>query len=793
MGEYSRKIRKATALLACLLARPALAPPFGGDALGRCVDSFEMLVLQETEGYRDLSGDQIAFLIDHLAPVAGKRLCFDPAGSPRQCRVAPDSVEFSGYEGGKSLRVEWVEGLDSPYVDSTATHRVLYLPKGYDLKKLPDNGQSLVLDLLMGHPLHPYSGSKRGPDERVRVGEPAFLHKQAQQDGVDAAIATMKAGHRSFLYVAPTGTGKTKVLTDILDYRLAQGGRKLTVLVADSNPLVKQLEGDVRGLAETVKSRNGGTDEPFEIIRWGDDQDPMSIPDLMAKVAASKKPVILVTTIQSFKKRMSTGDEQANLKDMRKNLNTFAYDEAHHTGAPEAQELVRSLIWHPESDAFLYGTTATPTHRLVHIQHDLFENRAFWAYLDDPKEFATRTDPRPRDVGDVERQLRAAIKAGELTPFDGIFFIDRNRLTLQGKSFYETTAGNSYRISEDHRPVVAKAIQPLLRSHKKGFIAVPSVEDAIKLKEILNAMTPGKRFEVLYNDMPGKAKVLERFKAPDSDIDFLITVRMFDEGINHPDLSLYIDLNRSVGARQRLQRMGRVLRLADGKESVQMAMLRDPFDFDNLADDLRFVDAVAAGKYSGPRAKAKKGRELPDLDSDTLIRIDDEEHSDQAKRVRQEMHRVYERESRDPQEEATKVNEYWRRRTGKSDGSGDLDGMLDLPSSDARAYPDEAKLRAAINKYKRNPYFLAALDVGPRQRIIKHDLEGQVRQVRGDAIKAAVLINKYVDSILALPRLSRRSEKKIAEVLRDFKDDRDFQKAISDDVKELLQTWTESD
>ena len=52
------------------------------------------------------------------------------------------------------------------------------------------------------------------------------------------------------------------------------------------------------------------------------------------------------------------------------------------------------------------------------------------------------------------------------------------------------------------------------------------------------------------------------------EIDVLVTCRALDEGINVPDASVAVLVASTASTRQRIQRLGRVLRPASGKEQA---------------------------------------------------------------------------------------------------------------------------------------------------------------------------------------------------------------------------------
>jgi hypothetical protein len=93
------------------------------------------------------------------------------------------------------------------------------------------------------------------------------------------------------------------------------------------------------------------------------------------------------------------------------------------------------------------------------------------------------------------------------------------------------------------------------------------------------------------------------------EIDVLITVKMLDEGINFPNMSLYVDLNQKVPVKQRLQRMGRVLRIKEDKFGATVVGFAHQ-DADTLRDELQLVERFRDGKLS--HKESEKGEKDED-------------------------------------------------------------------------------------------------------------------------------------------------------------------------------------
>ncbi|MBI4404180.1 MAG: DEAD/DEAH box helicase family protein [Deltaproteobacteria bacterium] len=580
----------------------------------------------------ELTAEQRKFLASHLLPVTGRRTVEE---GTLTIPCGPNCIELSGYgvdehsPAPKVLRVEWVESGPKdrePHLVNEGNKRILRIPRGFNFSELPRNGQNLMMHFLMGHPLHPYIGSKRAGVERELRGEERFLLKEDQRKAIKAVHgiaertdAAMTPEERKILVVAPTGFGKTVMLLEALSTRLAaakNNGKKLQVIMADSKALVNQLAGDI----ETLQHKG----EPFTLIQWGDGYST-DIAALAGLVEQSPVPVVLVTTRQTLVARVDGESAHAkmlrhlksgstdrlpiasqNEELLRKNLGMLAYDEAHHSGANDASQLIRALIDHTGSRALLYGTTATPMHHSGGLM-DLFGNQSYWTYLDSPEVFLREGGRFDRELDDIVSQLSVAIKRGELTPFHRTFFLDKNELTAgNGQHFFYQRNGNgrgsSYEINPQYYDAVVKKLRPRFRQHKKGFLTVNSIEEAEALTKRLQAEMPDRKFAVLHSELGEEtADTIDRARLPSSDpnrIDFLVTVRMLDEGINIPDFSLYIDLNKSLAPRQFMQRVGRVLRLSANKEGVDIVTLM-PMDEGSLRENIKVLEAIADNRFKG--------------------------------------------------------------------------------------------------------------------------------------------------------------------------------------------------
>jgi superfamily II DNA or RNA helicase len=578
------------------------------------------------------------FLNDVFYPVVGKRFVSDgykPLLDTKTCGSHTlGCIEFPKAGGNKEVRVEWVnESSATPWVEVQDSARVLKIPKDVDFKSLPEHGRTYVQQLLIGHELHPYISSPKIRMERAEWGDAPIFLKKSQEEAIAALKDADLAGQRKLLLVSPTAWGKTEVLKAVLKQRLEKSSQKLHVIVADQNGLTEQLKKEMKDLAQTT---------PMRIKHWGGSGEKAGkIEDLIAEADSGKDPLVLITTIQSLKATLKKNGWSKGIEAMRPKLSTFVYDEAHHAGAPEAKELIEGLVDHPNAKATLFGMTATPVHQKVGIQQ-FFGDNAYWAYLDSGKSY--------RSVEQVVDQLSTAIQRGELTPFENTYFITPESVGVSQTLFTPNVAGRLV-LNPEHYDVLFKRMQPLFAKHENGFLTVGSIEEATRLTNYLNQVTPGKRFAVLHSKLSKQEREEVQKLYHDGKINYLITVKYLDEGVRYPKMSLYVDLNANAGSRQFLQRIGRVLALEPGKEAIDVVSLME-LNEAGVKEHIALIDQVLAGKFELPRPIRLSHEAKPASDGffpeSKLFSLNPEEMRTELDRIRGQLNAFWERSKLTP-------------------------------------------------------------------------------------------------------------------------------------------------
>lgn len=159
-----------------------------------------------------------------------------------------------------------------------------------------------------------------------------------------------------------------------------------------------------------------------------------------------------------------------------------------------------------------------------------------------------------------------------------------------------------------------------LPSHEKILIFGERIPQANQLYTLLQKQYPGKvgRYHSKLGAQANR-NTLHRFR--DGEIRILITCKALDEGIDIPDVSIGIILSGTSVQRQRIQRLGRIIRRSEGKElaSLYYLHLEDttedtcflPNDASNDLFELTYL--AESHKFAHPEYDLAASRLLTDM------------------------------------------------------------------------------------------------------------------------------------------------------------------------------------
>jgi superfamily II DNA or RNA helicase len=576
-----------------------------------------------------LALDADRFFREHFIPVVGLRGWNYPLSEWK------NGLEFPGYSGAKIYRVE--------FSDSDVMARVLHGKKVQTLifpRALLDqqSNSDIIRKWLIGHPLHPFMVDPRARLEREALGEPSFFHRQVQLDAIQVGKTYLKRfdttgdlNYQRFLYVAPTGTGKSLVYEDLLSERITQikGAPGLIIVLSERANVVRDRYSETLELQRKLK----GKKMQFDLVQWGgeneNNQGIVDLPLLLSEVKNSKRPTVLLTTTTSFRIAMELQKTKmgqavdsnvvmSNIALLKGTLRGIFVDEAHHLGARIISDTIQRLL-HENNRVMIAGMTATPIHKRKSIQA-LFNNHGYWAYLDSPEEFLATPQPLYRDLRDISRQLRIAFDKGDIVGFEKIRIVtligDNNRSDIYIKRNPEHI-NSTYVLNPQLHSVLIAKISPVLKK-KRGIIVANDIQEAEELTALIHQTMKDKnvRAEVITskNAPAGSATeeaIMGRIKTGETTV--LLSVQKLDEGINIHDAGFYVELNTNPLAKRFLQRVGRTTRVSPGKTETEVYLL-SRFTEQELKDRLKeFVGesevVTEDGEEYGVEDEAEDGEE----------------------------------------------------------------------------------------------------------------------------------------------------------------------------------------
>jgi len=465
--------------------------------------------------------------------------------------------------------------LRNPEISTSRSSKSISLPS-LDYLKLED-GKNHFRQFLVGHRLHPYS---LGGELRL---------KPSQRVAVEAFLQFLNTGQKKYLHVAPTSMGKSLSMIEGYKFRLSQErAKKLSIFSADRINITNQL-------ADNISESISTTD--LRVLNWNE-HSSRGFRWLLETLRSQSDNVALVMTTQSLKNFVNFVSSR-DITFLRNILDGVYLDEAHHYGAQNTREAIDSLV--ESSDAFLYGMTATPFHHEVNLR-ELFDLE-HWSYLNELLNLFEE-----HDAEKVIDQLRIGIELGELSPFKDLYFIgEPNFNASDERPLFISGTRNRYVLNPEHYNRFAQIISPIIKDNSKGFIVASTIAEAERLSEFLSNAFSDITFEAYHSglDQNVRDSILERSRTVAKH--FIISVRSLDEGVNLPHLSAYIDINASMSVKQLIHRIGRVLRLYEGKISSDILFLSDYRDADLARDLIHLIDIAEGRRFDTSDSYATSG------------------------------------------------------------------------------------------------------------------------------------------------------------------------------------------
>ena len=446
---------------------------------------------------------------------------------------------------------------------------------------------SVIRRWLIGHELHPYTSSSFQ----------TALFRPSQQIAVNDFKEALHQGYSSFLHVSPTSTGKSLVLAkNLLEKLKNKSSKKLSFISVDKIKLVNQLHSEIKATAGDFNLKQ---------IHWKA-KEKENFAEQISQALKEEKPTVISLTLKSFMIQMEKLREKDPFMYSRalKNIDGIYIDEAHHLGAVQTNRFVLDLV--KNSQAFLYGATATPVHKDFEIQA-LFE-KVHWSYLEEKNFFP------PSMVID---QLSLSIKKGDITPFNDIYLVLSEKLVSANESPFFIQDSNLFSINPEYYARLNEFLSVIFDSNKKGMIIVSKIKEAEELAQFLNKEQLGISFEAYHSGMSAESRELVLRNSREEESHYIIAVRALDEGINLPHLSAYIDLNPHISVKQIVHRIGRVLRPSLNKLEADIFILSSYKDSERIRELMDRVGLIREQSLKSDKLYSLRRQILKDLSKES--------------------------------------------------------------------------------------------------------------------------------------------------------------------------------
>jgi RNA polymerase sigma factor (sigma-70 family) len=427
-----------------------------------------------------------------------------------------------------------------------------------------------------------------------QTGSALLEHQESVMEELNAFLSVH--GNTSGYISLPTGTGKTAIAADLVK---ALRGKSKVIILSPTQPILEKTA---------------------QFIGWYAPDAKISLFYQRAKETSSGSDVIL-TTYQSFVKAIASGAVNSD------EIGLIICDEAHNALGEERHKILRAV-----PNAIKIGMTATP----YFMPLDGYQSSG----MVDPHEPWTKMFTLCISRMGIEE----AINRGLLPPVESILIgteIAVRKLKI-GTSNSGTIPVSDYAAKElsraldvHHRNMLAvgiiagidsisdialspERIGELRAIHEKvkgrGTVVFGiSVDNIKKIEEMLVSrgvsaaavygdMDPAKRDEILKDHAEGRLQVI-------------LSVDLLMEGWDSPRTSVGIMLRPTLSAIVAIQRLGRLLRLSEGKDVAtvielvdRFELLQNPTTVPNIFDPSYVLEGTATGAEPVSTSKGEKAK-----------------------------------------------------------------------------------------------------------------------------------------------------------------------------------------
>ncbi|AWC27754.1 DUF3427 domain-containing protein [Bacillus cytotoxicus] len=331
-----------------------------------------------------------------------------------------------------------------------------------------------------------------------------IVPNKMQQAALQEIQAVREAGKEKGLIISATGTGKTYLSA----FDVRRFAPKRMLFIVHREQILHKAKLDFQKVL-------GGIEEDFGILSGSTKQ-------IDAKY--------LFATIQTISKRENLSQFTPEAFDY------ILIDEVHKAGAKSYQNVIDYF-----KPKFLMGMTATPERTDNFNIYELFDYNV--AY---------------------EIRLQEALEEDMLCPFHyfGVTDFDYNGEII------DDAVVLSKLVTEERVNHIIEKVQYYGFSGEKvtGLMFCSRKEEAEKLSQLLNEK--GFRTVALTGDHSQKERELRVNELENGDLDYILTVDIFNEGIDIPSINQVVMLRQTQSSIVFIQQLGRGLRKHDSKEFV---------------------------------------------------------------------------------------------------------------------------------------------------------------------------------------------------------------------------------
>lgn len=348
------------------------------------------------------------------------------------------------------------------------------------------------------------------PEAQVLDGSAHITPNSMQVEALQALAGVRGAGERKAILISATGTGKT--MLSALDVRSVNPRRLLFVVHREQilDRTIQEYKRVLEGNPGDFGKLTGGTKDTGARYLFATVQT-LSRPEVLTRFARDEFDYVIV-------------------------------DEAHRTGAATHRRVIEHF--RPE---FLLGMTATPERMDGFNVFELFDYNV------------------PYEI-----RLNRALEEDMLAPFHYYGVTD---VSLDDGETVDATANLGHLVSPDRVNHVVRVIETyaLASVAPRGLMFCARKDEARALSSALNERSLfGKRLRTLAltgEDTPAaREDAVARLER--GELDYLLTVDIFNEGVDIPSLNQVIMLRQTESAIVFVQQLGRGLRKAEGKDCV---------------------------------------------------------------------------------------------------------------------------------------------------------------------------------------------------------------------------------